>query len=72
MSDVGSINNVINAISPAITGRYLNISENDFQILFYLVLQQKRKKFWTKRNSQRKEGFIIRYFKNRTILSTFI
>ena len=45
MSDVGSINNVINAISPAITGRYLNISENDFQILFYIVLQQRRKKY---------------------------
>jgi hypothetical protein len=45
MSDVGSINNVINAISPAITGRYLNIRENDFQILFYLVLQQRRKKY---------------------------
>ena len=45
MSDVGSINNVINAISPAITGRYLNISENDFQILFYLVLQQRMAKY---------------------------
>jgi len=40
MGDVGTISNVINAISPAITKR-------------------KRKKFWTKRNSQRKEGFII-------------